>query len=309
MNFFKNKNKIYIYYVWPIIGALLLLIVLFGYGIYRYHWQGPFIRRLSKIIPYPAIFVDWEVISYRAYLDDWGTLEKYWAAERENSRVLLGIPDRAEIRERLVNKLIEEKIVQLWARAQALAVLPEELEAEWQRLQTPGQSAVDVSLFLNKAYGWNEAKFKTRVLAPFLLEQKVKAALLRANQSDDGSLLKRAQEIYTKAMAPKANFSELAKADSDDRLSARAGGDLGYFSRGTFEPQLEKAIFDMSIGDISEPLKSSFGYHIFQLDDLLYDESGVPTQAAVRQILVKAFDFDDWLASQKNSLAIYRLVL
>lgn len=304
---YKNKKQIYIYYVLPIISALGLLIILFGYGIYRYHWSGPFIYRLSGLIPYPAIFVDWEVITYRTYLDDFRTLEKYWAAERENRNVFLGIPSRAEIRERLVNKLIEEKIVQIWARSRGLSILPEELEAEWQRTQTQKTSEVD--WFLNKAYGWNETKFKTRVLTPFLLEQKVKAALLNENKSDDASLKKRADEIYDQAQADKLPFTELAKKYSDDRQSARNGGDLGYWPRGTFEPAVEKAIFAMPIGAISLPLKSSFGYHIVQLDDLLYDDKGVPIQAAAKHILIKAFDFDDWLANQKNNLAIYRLVL
>lgn len=301
-----NKNK-YTNYIISGLFTALLLISLFGYGIYRYHWQGTFIYRLSGLVPYPAIFVDWEVISYRTYLDDLRTLEKYWAAERENNQVFLGIPDRAEIRERLVNKLIEEKIVQMEARARGLAVLPDELEAEWQRIQV--QETPAVNSFLNKAYGWNEAKFKRRILEPFLLEQKVKAALLNENKTNDESLAKRAQEIYAKIAADKNNFAELAKLASDDRVSARVGGDLGYFGRGTLEPQLETAIFAMPIGDISQPLKSSFGYHIFQLDDLLYDDNNVPTQAAVKQILIKAFDFDDWLEQQTNHLAIYRLVL
>lgn len=305
-----NKNKKQLYFLLAASGgALVLLIFLFGYGLYRFHWQGPFMRRLSSIVPYPAIFVDWEVVYYREYLDDLYTLEKYWATERENKNVFLGIPNQPEIRERLVNKLVEEKIVQIWARSRGLSILPDELEAEWQRVQAQGEGAGDINFFLNKAYGWSEAKFKKRVLTPFLLEQKVKTALIGENKSDDPSLLQRAEDIYGQARSDKDKFSDLAKKLSDDRISARTGGDLGYFSRGTFEPQLEKTIFAMKIGDISQPVKSSFGYHIFKLDDLLYDDSGVATQAAVKHILVKAFDFDDWLAKQKNSLAIYRLVL
>ena len=305
-----NKNKKQLYFLLAAIGGgLLVLLFLFGYGLYRYHWQGPFMRRLANVVPFPAIFVDWEVVYYRDYLADLHTLEKYWATERENKNVFLGIPDKKEIRERLVNKLIEEKIIQIWARSRGLAVLPEELEAEWQRLQTRGEGGREIDFFLDKAYGWSEAKFKKRVLTPFLLEQKVKARLLAENKSDDASLLKRGQEIYQEVKKDAANFAELAKNLSDDRLSARLGGDLGYFSRGTFEPQLEKAIFAMKIGEISEPVKSSYGYHIFKLDDLLYAENNAPSQAAVKHILVKAFDFDDWLEKQKTELPIYRLVL
>lgn len=305
-----NQNKKQLYYlVLPVISALLLLIFLFGYGIYRFHWQGPFIYRLARLVPYPAIFVDWEVISYRTYLDDLRTLERYWSVERENKNVFLGIPNKQEIRERLVNKLVEEKIIQRAARSRGLAVLPEELEAEWQRVQAKDQGLNEISFFLDKAYGWSEDKFKKQVLTPFLLEQKVKNQLISENQSDDATLQKRAREIYALAKAKNADFSALARQHSDDRLSAKIGGDLGYFNRGTFEPEFEKAVFAMKIGDTSEPIKSSYGYHIVKLDDLLYDDKGLGTQASIKHILIKAFDFDDWLEKQKNSLAIYRLVL
>ena len=304
----QHKNK-YTFFIAVGLFTLLLLLSLFGYGIYRFHWQGPFIQRLSRLVPYPAILVDWEVVTYRAYLDDLRTLERYWSVERENKNVFLGIPNKQEIRERLVNKLVEEKIIQRAARSRGITVLPEELEAEWQRVQTKTNGANEISFFLDKAYGWNEAKFKTQILTPFLLEQKVKDQLINENKSDSAALQKRAKEIYALAQAKNADFSTLAKQFSDDRLSAKIGGDLGYFNRGTFEPEFEKTVFAMKIGDISEPIKSSYGYHIVKLDDLLYDDKGIATQASIKHILIKAFDFDDWLAQQKNRLAIYRLVL
>lgn len=208
-----------------------------------------------------------------------------------------------------MNKLVEEKIIQRAARARGLAVLPEELEAEWQRVQTKDQGLNEINFFLDKAYGWSEEKFKTQVLTPFLLEQKVKDQLVRENKSDDVALQKRAKEIYALAKTKNADFPALARQYSDDRLSAKIGGDLGYFNLGTFEPEFEKAVFAMKIGDISQPIKSSYGYHIVKLDDLLYDDKGLATQASIKHILIKAFDFDDWLAKQKNRLAIYRLVL
>lgn len=304
----KIKNQ-HIKYLFLFGGGALAFIVFFGFGIYKYHWQGNWAYRLSKIIPYPAVLVNWETISYRTYLDDFRTLERYWAKERDNANVFLGIPGAGEIRERLLEKLVEEKIVQIWARQNNIRLSDEEVAAEWQKFSRTEAARAATEKFLAEAYGWPKDKFADRVLLPFLLQEKVKSTLITQNQVDDRQLKARAEKIYAQAVAPEAVFADIARAQSDDRQSARAGGSLGYWPRGTFEPAVEQAVFSMKIGEISPPVKSSYGYHIIQLDDILYDEKGAASEASVKQILIKAFDFDDWLARQKAGLAVYRLVL
>lgn len=288
---------------------MIFAVAIFGYGIYRWHWQGSFAYNLSRVVPYPAVLVDWEVIRYSAYLENLKSLKQYWAAEQANNNVFLGIPGEAEIRERLVETLIEQKITQIWARKHGLGVSAEEAQQEWDRAQKRDGVTSEVTRFLSDAYGWSEKKFKERVLVPFLLQQKVKTALPEAENIRQEEVAKRAEEIYNFTLSPGAVFTEIAKQYSDDRESAKNGGDLGYFNRGTFEPQVEEVIFKMKIGEISKPVKSSYGYHIILLDDLLYGEDNVPTQAAIKHILIKSFDFDDWLARQKAAAKIYRLVL
>ena len=63
------------------------------------------------------------------------------------------------------------------------------------------------------------------------------------------------------------DFAEVAQANSDDRGSSMRGGSLGWFSRGMMVKPFEDAVFAMKdSGDISEPVRSQFGWHIIQLD-------------------------------------------
>lgn len=68
------------------------------------------------------------------------------------------------------------------------------------------------------------------------------------------------------------DFSSLARAYSDDSLSARKGGDLGWFSRGRMVEPFEEAAFAAVTGEIVGPVESPFGYHVLQVLDKREDE-------------------------------------
>ncbi len=64
-----------------------------------------------------------------------------------------------------------------------------------------------------------------------------------------------------------ASFEELAKKYSEDMVSKENGGDLGYFGPGKMVPEFEDAAYKLNVGEVSEPVKSTKGYHIIKLTD------------------------------------------
>ena len=63
-------------------------------------------------------------------------------------------------------------------------------------------------------------------------------------------------------------FEILAKEFSSDPGSAENGGDLGWAERGLFVSEFDETLFNLEINQISEPVKTQFGYHIIQLNEL-----------------------------------------
>lgn len=70
-----------------------------------------------------------------------------------------------------------------------------------------------------------------------------------------------------KAQISDKNFSDLAKKFSEDPGSKDKGGDLGFFSRGKMVKEFEDYSFNSAPGVVSEPIKSSFGYHLIQVQE------------------------------------------
>lgn len=98
---------------------------------------------------------------------------------------------------------------------------------------------------------------------------KVAHIMIRSEESDpedvQAGLKKRADEIYEKLKAGE-DFSELARKYSDDRTSAAKGGELPPFGTGKMVEEFEEASFALKEqGEISEPIKSAYGWHIIKL--------------------------------------------
>ncbi|MGI2175755.1 SurA N-terminal domain-containing protein [Shewanella ulleungensis] len=98
--------------------------------------------------------------------------------------------------------------------------------------------------------------------------EKRLAAHIFVAATDDES----ADKAKADAIAAKLNngedFAEVAKADSDDQLSAEQGGQLDWFEQGVMDPAFDEALFALQQGKVSPVVKSEFGYHIIKLLDI-----------------------------------------
>lgn len=104
------------------------------------------------------------------------------------------------------------------------------------------------------------------------VKEQVRAShiLFKVNPKDDKAAdeaaKKKATEVYALAKKPGADFEALAKEHSEGPTAPR-GGDLSFFTRGRMVPEFEEKAFAMKAGEISEPIKTQFGWHIIQVTE------------------------------------------
>ena len=97
-------------------------------------------------------------------------------------------------------------------------------------------------------------------------ERKASHILVEVNDDrNDDAASALAQQLSAKANAGD-DFAALAKQHSDDIGSKNVGGDLGFNTRGGFVVEFDDVLFAMTEGQISEPVKTEFGYHVIKLE-------------------------------------------
>ncbi|MCZ6655672.1 MAG: SurA N-terminal domain-containing protein [Gammaproteobacteria bacterium] len=109
-----------------------------------------------------------------------------------------------------------------------------------------------------------------------------------------------------------ASFAELAEYYSEDPGSADVGGELGSVGKGIFDPDFERALWTLEEGQLSDPVRSEFGYHLIRLDGIemhaypSFEEQREAIELRLRQAAAVELFFDrvrelDNLAFEQSS--------
>ncbi len=189
--------------------------------------------------------------------------------------------------EQALNVLIIEKIVRLEAEKENIEVTKDDIQAEMDKMieEFGGEEAFNNALTF---YGVTRADMEydiemnlylERLLEPvieitedemknyfeenkdsFAQKEEVKARHILVEDEET------AREVKEK-IDKGGDFEELAKEYSTDTGTKDKGGDLGYFGKGKMVKEFEDAAFSLDIGEVSEPVKSEYGFHIIKVED------------------------------------------
>jgi peptidyl-prolyl cis-trans isomerase D len=163
---------------------------------------------------------------------------------------------------------VDDALLQRWYQAHAEDYLSKEsvrLQYAELRLDTVAAAVVVNPPELESWYKQNQSRYveaeKRRARHILITVAAPKDAAAEA------AALKQAQSVLAEARAG-ADFSALARKYSQDPGSARQGGDLGFALRGAYVQAFSDKLFAMKAGEMSEPIKTQFGYHIIRLDEV-----------------------------------------
>ncbi|MBK5374103.1 SurA N-terminal domain-containing protein [Pseudomonas sp. TH43] len=157
---------------------------------------------------------------------------------------------------------------------------------------TPDQVVIDY-LELKKASFFDQVAVKDedlqaayqKEIANLSEQRRAAHILIEVNDKTTDAQAKAKIEEVQARLAKGEKFEALAKEFSQDPGSANNGGDLGFAGPGVYDPAFEKALYSLAKDQVSEPVRTDFGYHLIKL--LGVEAPEVPTLASLKDKLTR----------------------
>jgi parvulin-like peptidyl-prolyl isomerase len=225
-----------------------------------------------------------------------GDLDLILKAYPDNTRVYVLGPGREQFFDQIVRTLVlseegkrrkldQERIYKTQVMYSLAAILANQTNEDI-------KSNVKIDDAVLKKYLEDHQADYTRLKARhILIRVKGSQVPVRPGQADltEEQALAKAKELQAKIKAG-ADFAEVAMAESDDATSGVKGGDLGVIGHGQVVPSFEQAAYKLQPGEISDPVRSPFGFHLIQVQERqikTFEELKPELEAKVRPDLVK----------------------
>jgi peptidyl-prolyl cis-trans isomerase SurA len=147
----------------------------------------------------------------------------------------------------------------------------------------------------------------------FVVEQThVRHILARVGDLVSEAEARRKITLLRTRIAQGANFAEIARLNSDDTASATRGGDLGWIVPGDLVPEFERAAAALKPGELSEPVRTAFGFHLIEViarrtADLSVDRKRLEARKVLRERRSDE-SYEEWLRQLRDRAYVeYRL--
>ena len=172
----------------------------------------------------------------------------------------------------------------------------------------------DVSDLIRSSGGFHIIKLlEKRGDERHMVEQtKARHILLKPDSvNTDEEILVRMQQLEIRLRGGE-DFATLARANSQDTLSAAKGGDLGWLNKGDTVPAFEEVLEKLAPGDISKPVKTQFGWHLVQVQERRTHDSTEDYERSKIRNLIRTRKYDEelflWLRRLRDESYIeYRI--
>ncbi|MDP1884158.1 MAG: peptidylprolyl isomerase [Candidatus Moranbacteria bacterium] len=305
---FKMEKKIRprtFAYAFLVMGAAYILsvcVMLYGFGERNFLVDGA-----VRYLPFPAAVVNRSgFVTVREVDGNLGAVKRFYENQDFSDiglRVDFTTEDgrkRLKIKEKdILNKLIEDRMIELLADDRDIAITKEMVSQNVQREMEQYGNGPEVEKTIFNLYGWDIDDFKEKIVKPDMYRDE----LDKSRRATDGNFVQAETKITNarEEIAGGKDFAEVAGKYSEGD-SAENGGDLGWFTADQMMPEIAVAAFIMKKGEYSDVIESPIGFHIIRIDDKK-TEDGID-KIRIRQVLVRTRSFADWLLEEEKDMDV-----
>ncbi len=297
-SFFNKRTKI--------ISLVILLIILvaqifFGVMIYGFKAEDRITRIAAKIVPYPIVIVNYNVVTYNDFLVEKDYIHHFYEATKQDTS------NFSDVDKQILSQLIDSRVIDFEALISNVRVSKQEINTTFDDIAAQNGGHSQVEKVLNDLYGLNINQFKGLIKDQLLRSKlddkliarvKVSHILIKVESGATPDKIEAAKtkiEGIRKEIEGGLSFTEAAKKYSEDTTTAEQGGALESFAKGEMVDQFSNSAFQTKVGEISDPVLSEYGWHIIKVESKggKYEKT-----------------FTEWLSNiQKKSLILHLINL
>lgn len=298
----KKKRRLGLF--WKIFITVVLVFVVatsvFSFGLYRMGWSGGIVDSVKKVVPFPAVVINWiNFITLGDYEQEVAFIKDvYSKLPAPNGIDFTTDAGKAKLKDyekQITDAMVRNKIIDLLGVKYGISVSASDIEDQYQQyVQTNGEEAVAKIPAIR-------AEIKSYLVSQKLSEKvpvqlKLREIFFKVSNWNDKALVAKKKKLadgVIKQLDQGGSFTELAKKLSEDIQTKAGGGDLGYVLKGELTKELETVVFALDKGKYTTVQKINEGYVIL----LVEDKRGNVDMS-----------FEDWITSETNKATIWRLV-
>lgn len=283
---------------WPkVVLALVVVFILWWYGIVYLHWNSALVRAATGIIPFPAVVLNGEAITYHDVLIE--MQERLWLSEKQNEGTRL--PDDDELLSQSLTSLLREKAVEQISDKEDITVSRDELKEARAALQGDSSDQEFEAQLLEQLHV-DRQTFSDKTLRPFLLARNLEKFILAS--ADYQSSIKTLAEQAQIRINDGALFGTILQAAQQSSFEIE-GGDYGYITRGEV-PEGWDALLAMSENSTSPVIETTDTFVVLVVEDTI--GSGDETQFHTKAIIFHKRSLDDIIAEYLQESELKKII-
>ena len=175
-----------------------------------------------------------------------------------------------QFRERIKKQLMVRKLIEESIRTKASLPKEEEVRAYFDKIKSVLDGGKTVFADMDEGAAQDLTAVAQR-FKEFTAERvRVRHILFKFEETaplTEKSMALKKTEDARKELEAGGDFENLADKYSDDKESAKKGGDLGYVVKGMLPEEIDKQAFALALGEVSKPIATRFGYHLIRVDE------------------------------------------
>ncbi|MFH0987808.1 MAG: peptidylprolyl isomerase [Parcubacteria group bacterium] len=293
-----NKN------IWLIVVLAIVFVAAafgaFGAAAMHFGWHNRFADGVVNTMPLPAAMVNGHFIGLASWQEE-------VRAVVQMTKAKTGTADLSAIQQEVMDKMVQDVLLKQIAAKFKISVTKQDVDDRVADLSTQIGTREQLETTVEDLFGWDLKTFEKRVLYSDLLRTKI-ATALNVDTAFWTEAQKKAADVLTQVKADPSKFADLAKQYSDDSGSAVNGGELGWFPKGVMVKEFEDAVFALKVNGISDLVKTQYGYHIIQVEEIKAATKTVATQVRARHILIAPASLTTYLSQAQAKATIWKFV-